>query len=224
MLDARSFMQCLALVSVVGLAGCATSGTAQRDVDKTLDDAEATVYKMQSDPRRVVLQDNLKKAKAIVIFSRGDARGVALGRIAGTPGWSGPAFYNIVTLDAGSGNMGTTGLRAGKQNLELVLLAMNDKAMAWLISPRLPGQHDLRVFPVTEASGRGPREAVDVIVFARKNSGENVEVTGGPIISIDSAANQSYYGRAAAPNDILKQRNDTNPAAAALQKAVSTVE
>jgi lipid-binding SYLF domain-containing protein len=217
-------MKCLALVSVLGLAGCATSGTVERDLDKTLDEAEATVYRMQSDPRRAVLQDNLKKAKAIVIFSRGDARGVALGRVAGKPGWSGPAFYNIVTLDAGSGKMGTAGLRAGKQNLELVVLAMNDKAMAWLFTPRLPGQHDLLVFPVTEASGRGPRNAVDVIVFAGKDSGDNAELAGGPIISIDSAANQSYYGRTAAPNDILRQSNANTPAAASLQKAVSTAE
>jgi lipid-binding SYLF domain-containing protein len=224
MLNARSFMRCLALVSVVGLAGCATSGTVQRDLDKTLDAAEATVHKMQSDPRRAVLQDNLKKTKAVVIFSAGDPRGVALARIAGTPAWSGPAFYNIVTLDAGGGPMGTTGLRASKQNLEMVLLAMTDKAMDWLKTPRLPGTHDLRIFPVTQASARGPREAADVIVFARKNNGEDVQVFGGLMISLDTTANQDYYGRTVAPSDILTQRSVNTPGVAALQKAVSAVQ
>jgi hypothetical protein len=88
------------------------------------------IVKMQGDSMQAILLDNMSNAKAIIIFSPRNERAVVLARAVDAQGSSGPAFYNIFTLDATSEPMGTTGLRAGKQNLEIGLLAMSDKPMA----------------------------------------------------------------------------------------------
>lgn len=215
----------ITLAGAIGCAGCA-SGPPPRDVDVSVRAAQLTFAKVQEDSGKAALHDSLARAKAILIVSPGISRAVALARSDGTQGWSGPAFYNVTMLDAMGGPVGGAGLSAGQQSLELVALAMSDKALAWFMAPPLPATSDMAVYTATGASGyagRGADEA-DMLVFATQEGARGVARFGSPLISIDKAANQSYYGRPVTPADILVTQSVSNPSAAPLQKAVAAAE
>jgi lipid-binding SYLF domain-containing protein len=113
-------------------------------------------------------------------------------------------------------------------------LAVSDKALAWFMKPRLPGTDDLAVYTaagtVTGTSRRVVANAAeaDLLLFTTKpgakEGAKSVAQFGSPFISVDASANQSYYGRAVTPADILMTQSVSNPSAAPLQKAIATSE
>lgn len=212
----------------IALAGCA-SGPPQRDLQSTVHAAEATLARFQNDPAMESLRENMKDAKAILIVSPHVGRAVALFRDAATQEWSGPAFYQVVRIQAAGGRLGGGGFSVGEQNLELVALAMTDKALEWFLSPQLPGISDMHVVAggaTSATSGRGASGTADMMVFASSQMKQDKRI--GPldntVVSIDKAGNQSYYGSPVTPADILVRRSVSNPDAKPLQKAVATLD
>lgn len=213
------------------LTGCA-SGPPQRDLQSSIRAAEATLAKFQDDPEMASLRKNMKDAKAILIVSPHVARGVALSRDAAMQEWSAPAFYQVARIEAAGGTggrLGGGGFAVGQQNLELIVLAMTDRALEWFLSPHLPGTGDLNVVAgggAAATSGSGTSGTADMMMFFLSNM---KDVKGSDslrniVVSIDKAGNQSYYGSPVTPADILVKRSVSNPDAESLQKAVTALD
>jgi lipid-binding SYLF domain-containing protein len=212
----------------VALAGCA-SGPPQRDLQSSVRAAEATLAKFQNDPEMASLRANMKDAKAILIVSPHVARGVALSRNAETQEWSAPAFYQVARIEAAGGRLGGGGFSVGAQNLELVALAMTDKALEWFLSPHLPGTSDMNVVAggsAAASSGSGTSGAPDMMVFMSPKlaDAKGIGTLRNIVVSIDKAGNQSYYGSPVTPAEILVKRSVSNPDAEPLQKAVAALD
>lgn len=213
------------------LAGCA-SGPPQRDLQSSVRAAEATLAKFQNDPEMASLRENMKDAKAILIVSPRVARGVVLTRGKGTQSWSGPAFYQVARIEATGGTggrIGGGGFAVGEQNLELIALAMTDKALEWLLAPQLPGMAGMNVAAASgpaATSGGGTSRTADVVIFvpSKLKDAEEIGSLRNTIVSIDKAGNQSYYGSPVTPADILVKRSVSNPDAEPLQKAVTALD
>lgn len=206
------------------LAACA-SGPPRRDLDASVLAAQNLLAKFQNDPENEVLRDKLKEAKAILIVNPGIDRGVVLARKDDNQEWCGPAFYRITRMEAAGGGTGGAGFTAGRQDLELIALAMTDKALAWFMSPQLPGTSDMTFLPVTGTSSGG-RGTADIVLFTRPEARKRISHFDGSnfdgaFVTIDQAGNQSYYGRPATPSEILIIQSVTSPNASSIQKAVA---
>lgn len=212
-------MMCIGLS--VALAGCA-AGPRQESLQSSVQAAQGTLAKFQGDPLiEPLLRKNMKEAKAVLIVTPRVMRGVVLTREGGTQKWSGPAFYQVTNIAAAGGRAaGGMGFTTGEQDLELVGLAMNDKALNWLLAPTVPGSGG-----VSLAEVRGnERPSADMLLFSASQvvrNGARVGQLSHTILSIDKAANQSYYGRAATPADILIKHSVSNPNAEPLRKSVA---
>jgi lipid-binding SYLF domain-containing protein len=220
----------ISLLCTIGLLGCAASGPPQRVVDDNIRAAQDTFSKVQADSAGADFHESLKKAKAVLIITPGNNRAVALARSNNAQGWSSPAFYNVTMLGTGA-RTGTMGFSKVPNTLQLVALAMSDKAVAAFVKPRLPGTDDLTVYTVSGTMTGGSRRLAanaaeaDLLVYTtRQGAGDlakSMAEFGSPLISIDVAANQSYYGRPVTTADILMSQTVSNPSAAALQKTVA---
>lgn len=223
--DSRNWLRgwllvCLACLAT--LAGCA-SGPTHRELDASIRAAESTLSNVQETSRTEVLRAYLKRAKAVFIVSSGEPRAIALARSDAEDGWSGPAFYNITEISASGKAAGGSGFAAVRHRFELVALAMSDKAMDWLVAPRLPGKTDLNIIAAGALRGRSAVEA-DLVVFATREGAREMAEFGTPLITVDRAANQSFYGHLVTPADILINQSVDNPEAVHLQDALAAVE
>jgi lipid-binding SYLF domain-containing protein len=213
----------MALLCSGGVIGCAST-TPKSELDVSVRAAESVLAGFQGDPAKELLRDKLKEAKAILIVSPGVDRGVVLARKEYDGKWSSPAFYRITKVEASGGASGGAGFTAGKQDIELIALAMTDKALDWFMSPQLPGKSSMSILRAGAGTSGGGR--ADVVLFLKPEAdGRRVHIEGanigGAFVSFDKAGNQSYYGRPATPAEILILQSLTNPDAAALQKAVA---
>lgn len=211
----------LALLCASAFAGC-SSAPPKSELDASVSAAQNVLARFEADPVNAELRDRLRDAKAVLIVSPGMARGVVLARRNGQ-GWSGPAFYYVTRLEAAGGGTGGAGFTAGKQDLEMIAVAMTDKAMAWFMSPRLPGESGLALLSMPNTSGGGGRPA-DMVLFNRTETGKRAATFDNTtLVSIDRAGNQTYYGRDATPSDILVTQSVTSPSpgAVSLQKAMA---
>ncbi len=210
-----------ACVFVLLLAGCASTGT-RDEARASVKAAEETLANFQRDPDMTWLQQNMKKAKAVMvspnIFQAGfivggsGGSGVVLAR-GGPNGWSGPAFYKIATANVG--------LQAGAQSSEMVALIMTEKALNSLLSTSFKLGGDISVAAGPVGAGVGAPITADMVVFTRSKGlygGLNLD---GTVISIDEAGNRSFYGRPATPVDILVKRTVSSPDGMALARIAS---
>jgi lipid-binding SYLF domain-containing protein len=211
---------CLSLL----LAACATTKT-QDETRAITDEAEVTLSRFLRDPDMTWLQKNLPKAKGVMVcpkiiqagFIVGGAGGscVVMARRSSGKGWHGPAFYKIATA--------SIGLQAGAQASEMVALLMTDKALNSLLSTsfKLGGDVSIAAGPI--GAGAGAPVTADMVNFVRSKGlygGINLD---GSVITIDDAANQSFYGRPATPVDILVKGSVRSPTGSSLARALSAV-
>lgn len=203
------------------LTACA-AGPHPGNVQDSVSAAQGTLESLQNDPMiGPPLKANLKNAKAILIATPRVTRGVVLARGAGTQKWFGPAFYQLTNIAGAGGRSGGMGFTVGEQELELVAVAMNDKALNWLLAPTMPGSGGINM---AEVSGNQRPPSADMLLFSRSQvvqDGKRVGQLSHTVVSIDKAANESYYGRSVTPEDILVKHSVNNPNAESLQKAVA---
>jgi lipid-binding SYLF domain-containing protein len=189
---------CLCLL----LAACATPRT-HEETRETVNAAEAAFSRFARDPEMRWMQENLPKAKAVMICPRILQAGFIIGGAGGrcvvvarrASAWSGPAFYKIAT--------GSLGLQAGAQASEMVVLVMTDKAVNSLLATsfKLGGDVSIAAGPI--GAGAGAPVTADMVSFVRSKGlygGINLD---GSVITVDDNANQAFYGRAVTPVDIL---------------------
>ncbi|RJG05712.1 hypothetical protein D3870_06490 [Noviherbaspirillum cavernae] len=196
------------------LGGCASTAPTANP-QSSVNAALATVSAFKNDAETQWLWDNLKRARAVLIVSPRFNTGVALTLDSGSGIWSGPAFYNVVRIDATG-----AGMRVGEQNTEMIAAVMSQKALNWLLSPSLP-RGELNIVTGPYEPGNSVPANADVVVFSRTKGEYGPLNLAGMLIAIDKAANQTYYGLAVTPEEILMRRRVSRPEALPLQKALT---
>ncbi|MGE5089943.1 MAG: lipid-binding SYLF domain-containing protein, partial [Candidatus Levyibacteriota bacterium] len=109
---------------------------AQSDQQKLVNQAEATLNNFLRDPEMKWLQQNLHRAKAVLIapevvkagfiFGGSGGRAVLLARDAKTGRWRGPVFYTMATA--------SVGFQAGIAASENVTMVMTEKGVNTLLA------------------------------------------------------------------------------------------
>jgi lipid-binding SYLF domain-containing protein len=212
------------LVTCLGLllGGCASTSTPD-DARATADASQATLSHFMKDPDMSWLQQNMPRAKAVLISPRilqagfivGGSGGNAIlhARTSGSPGWTGPAFYKLGT--------GSVGLQIGAESAEMVALVLTDKALNSFLSSDFKLGGDVSVAAGPVGAGTGAPVTADMVVYVRAKglyAGLNLS---GSVVSIDDKGNNAFYGRQVTPVDILVKHTATNSSGNALAQEVA---
>ena len=208
---------------LVSMLVCASSAAlAQAEQQKLVDEAYTSLSNFMRDPDMSWLQQNISRAKAVVIapallkagfiFGGSGGRAVVIANEGGK--WSGPAFYTMATA--------SVGFQAGVSVSEALTLVMTDKGLNSLLSTsvKLGGDASVAAGPV----GAGAKSDVvaDFITFSRSKGvygGLNLD---GTVIGISNDWNEVYYNKKGIlPPDILVRRTVHNKGGDKLLAAVS---
>ena len=214
-----------ALLGMIILAGaftgCATTPSAD-EPQKLVADARTTLSNFLRDPDQTWIQQNLSRAKGVLIapqivkagfiFGGSGGRGVLVARDGRT--WAGPAFYDLATA--------SVGFQAGVEVSEVVIVVMTEKGLNSLLSPsfKIGGDASIAAGPV--GAGAKADITADLIAFARAKGvygGLNLD---GTVVNTNDGWNSVYYGRSVLPPDILIRKSVTNPNAAPLLQEVAS--
>jgi lipid-binding SYLF domain-containing protein len=210
------------LVSMfVAASGVALGKTDQQNL---VNAADKSLGNFMRDPDMNWLQNNISRAKAVMIapelvkagfiFGGSGGRAVVLARDAKTGKWVGPAFYTMATA--------SVGFQAGISVSENVTLVMTEKGLNSLLSTsvKLGGDASVAAGPV----GAGAKSDIvaDFITFSRAKGvygGLNLD---GTVISITNDWNELYFQKKGilAP-DILVRMTAHNKGADKLIASIS---
>jgi len=207
-----------ALLVAATLAGCATDRPASSaDPAVLVADARSTLSNFLRDPDQGWIQDNIGRARAILIAPQIVKAGFILGGSGGRAvlvardgrAWIGPAFYDLGTA--------SVGFQAGVEVSEAVMLVMTEKGLNSLLSTsfKLGGDASIAAGPV----GAGARSTVtaDIIAFSRAKGVYGGVNFDGTVVYANVGWNDAYYGRSnVLPPDILIRKTATSPKSAAL--------
>ena len=208
----------LGVLVAAALAGCATDSTVSpSEPDRLVADARSTLSNFIRDPDQTWIQDNLSRARAILIAPQVVKAGFIFGGSGGRAvlvardgrAWVGPAFYDLATA--------SVGFQAGVEVSEVIIVVMTDKGVNSLLSTsfKIGGDASIAAGPV----GAGAKSTVtaDLISFARAKGvygGLNLD---GTVVYANTGWNDAFYGRNnLLPPDILIRRTATSPKASAL--------
>ena len=201
-----------ALVVAMAL-GFAASASAQGDQQVLINQADTTLSNFMRDPEMKWLQQNIGRAKAVLIapeivkagFIIGGSGGRAL-LVAREGGkWVGPAFYTLATA--------SVGFQAGVAASEMVTLVMTDKGMNSLLASTFKFGADASVAAGPVGAGAKSDVTADLIAFSRSKGvygGLNLD---GTVVSSNDDWNKAYYGKPALPPDILVKASVSNKSA-----------
>jgi len=209
------FFQCLASLSGAALA--------QSEPEKLVIAAEKTFDNFVRDPDMTWIQQNLAKARAVLIapavvkagfiFGGSGGRAVLLATDPKTGKWHGPAFYTLATA--------SVGFQAGIELSEVVMLVMTDRGLNSLLGGtfKLGGDVGIAAGPV----GAGAKSSItsDFVSFNRSKGiygGLNFD---GSSVSLNDDWNQSYYKQSATSTDILVRYSAVNGHSAKLLEALA---
>jgi lipid-binding SYLF domain-containing protein len=214
------------LVTGVLFLSYAPARSADRDeVQRLVDRAQVTFKEFMHDSTYAWLQQNLDRAKGVLIFPQVLKGGFVWGGSGGTGvllvrdegNWSQPAFYTMGSV--------TLGLQIGGEASEVLVLAMTRKAVDSLYSSsfKLGGDVSVAVGPVgagAKANVDIPNVTADFITFTKTRGlygGLNLE---GAVIAVRDSLNHAYYGRTVRPIDIVEKHMVANRGSAELRESL----
>jgi len=210
------------LALVLAFAGTALPAAAATEPEQHVIMAEKTLSNFLRDPNMSWFQENLPRAKGLIIvptvvkvgfvFGGSGGRAVYVARDEKTGAWAGPAFYNLSTA--------SVGFQIGVEVAEVVVMVMTDKASNSLLATnfKLGGDASVAAGPV----GAGAKASIqeDFVSFSRSKGlygGLNFE---GSIVQTADDWNRTYYGKAVLPPDIVMKQSVHNRQADDLLKMV----
>lgn len=209
---------CLGLL----LGGCSSTGTLD-DARATASAAQTTLERFTRDPDMRWLQQNLPRARAILISPRILQAGFIVGGSGGKAvlyarsprgaGWSGPAFFTLGT--------GSIGLQAGAESTEMVALVLTEKALNSFLSTGFKLGGDVSVAAGPVGAGTGAPINADMVVYVRAKGLYGGLNLSGSVVSVDDAANSGFYGRQVTPVDILVKHSAVNALSNSLTQEVA---
>jgi len=196
---------------------------AQAEQQKLVDAADASLANFLKDPEMKWLQQNIGRAKAVLIspevlkagfiFGGSGGRAVLLARDPKSGKWAGPAFYALATA--------SVGFQAGVSVSEVMMLVMTDKGMNGLLAPSFKIGGDASVAAGPVGAGASSNIVADLISFARAKGvygGLNLD---GTVVAVANDWNKAFFGKDVLPPDILIRMSVTNKAADPLLAAVA---
>jgi lipid-binding SYLF domain-containing protein len=206
----------IAMVAAASTALVATPVEAQTEQQKLVVAAEKTLSNFLRDPDMTWLQNNIGRAKAVLIapqivkagfiFGGSGGQGVLVAHNAGK--WVGPAFYTLATA--------SVGFQAGVEVSEAVTLVMTDKGMNSLLASTMKIGGDASVAAGPVGAGAKSDIVADLVTFSRSKGvygGLNLD---GTVVAVSDDWNSAYYGKKVLPPDILVRANVSNKQAAGL--------
>jgi lipid-binding SYLF domain-containing protein len=206
-----------AAVAVVTLGFAATAAQAQSEQQKLVNAADATLSNFMRDPEMKWLQQNIHRAKAVLISPEIVKAGFIIGGSGGrgvlvarepSGKWVGPAFYTLATA--------SIGFQAGVAASEMVTLVMTDKGMNSLLASSFKFGGDASVAAGPVGAGAKSDVVADLIAFSRSKGiygGLNLD---GTVVSTNDEWNTAYFGKKVLPPDILVRANVSNKDASKL--------
>lgn len=189
--------------------------------------SRGTLTDLMNDENFSWLHTHLRSAKGVLIFPQILKAGFFLGGSGGTGvllvrneasgTWSDPAFYTLGSV--------TFGLQFGGEAAEVVMVALNKKAIDSLLSSsvKLGGDVSIAIGPIgggVKGAVTVPEVTADFVSFAKSKGlygGLNLE---GSVMQVRDGLNSSYYGKEITPKDILTRKPIDVSGAAELRSAL----
>ena len=212
-----------AMLFVFAALGFTAAAQAQSEQQKLVDASDATLSNFMRDPEMKWLQQNIHRAKAVLIspeivkagfiIGGSGGRGVLVAREGGSGKWVGPAFYTLATA--------SIGFQAGVAASEMITLVMTDKGMNSLLSNSFKFGADASVAAGPVGVGAKSDVVADLIAFSRSKGiygGLNLD---GTVVSTNDDWNSAFFGKKVLPPDILVRAKVTNKGADKLIAAVA---
>jgi len=213
----------MSIVVVAGLlASCASTPPSSAEPERLVSDAQVTLRNFLRDPDQTWIQDNLSRARAVLIapqlvkagfiFGGSGGRAVLVARDGRT--WVGPGFYDLATA--------SVGFQAGLEVSEAVIVVMTEKGLNSLLSNSFKIGADASIAAGPVGAGAKSTVTADLISFTRSKGvygGLNLD---GTVVHSNVPWNDAYYGRSnVLPPDILIRKSATSPKATPLLTEVA---
>jgi lipid-binding SYLF domain-containing protein len=221
----KTLMQrlCGAAMIAATAIGFSANANAQGDQQVLVDQATTTLNNFMRDPEMKWLQQNIGRAKAVLISPEIVKAGFIIGGSGGRAvlvaknggKWVGPAFYTLATA--------SVGFQAGIAASEMVTLVMTDKGMNSLMASTFKFGGDASVAAGPVGAGAKSDVTADLIAFSRSKGvygGLNLD---GTVVNSNSDWDKAYYGKAVLPPDILMKNAASNKGADKLLAEISKV-
>jgi len=212
---------CGAAMIAASAIGFIANANAQGDQQVLVDQATTTLNNFMRDPEMKWLQQNIGRAKAVLIspeivkagFIVGGSGGRALLVAKNGGKWVGPAFYTLATA--------SIGFQAGVAASEMVTLVMTDKGFNSLMatSTKLGGDASVAAGPV--GVGAAADVTADMVAFTRSEGLYGGVNLTGTVLGVNNDWNAAYYYPKITPFDIFVRFDLNNPQAADLADAVA---
>jgi lipid-binding SYLF domain-containing protein len=187
-----------------------------------VDNAYATFANFMSDQNYTWLHENLKDARALLIYPQVIKGGFIIGGSGGsgvllvkdekTGDWSQPVFYTIGAM--------SIGLQLGGEVAEMLVMVMSDTGIDSLYASsfKLGGEASIVIGPV--GSGAKQNAMADFVSFAKSKgvyAGLNLE---GSVVAVRDSLNEAYYGKAVRPVEIVVEKKVSNNGSAQLREGL----
>ena len=199
----------VALVTAVAATAIAPLAYAQSEQQKLVAASETTFANFVRDPDMTWFQQNVGRAKAVLIapevvkagfiFGGSGGRAVLVAKDAKSGKWAGPAFYTLATA--------SVGFQAGVAVSEAVTLVMTEKGMNSLLASSFKMGGDASVAAGPVGAGAKSDVVADLVTFSRSKGvygGLNLD---GTVVKTSDDWNDAYYGKKVLPPDILVRMN-----------------
>ena len=211
----RTARRWLGLLAVASIASASGHAFAQSEQQQLVNASEVTFSNFMRDPDMTWMQRHIGRAKGVLIAPKVVKAGWILGGSGGravlfardnqTGRWAGPAFYNV--------GAASVGFQAGVAVSETVTLVMTEKGMNSLLATSVKLGGDVSVAAGPIGAGANSDVTTDLVAFSRAKGiygGLNLE---GSVIDVADNWNQTYYGTAVLPPDILVRATTHNDGA-----------
>ena len=196
---------------------------AQSEQQKLVNSASKTLSNFLRDPDMTWLQNNIGRAKAVLIapqiakagfiFGGSGGRAVLIAHESPAGKWGGPAFYTLATA--------SVGFQAGVSVSENVTLVMTEKGLNSLLANSVKVGADASVAAGPIGAGAKSDIVADLVTFSRAKGvygGLNLD---GTVIAPSNDWNNAYYGKNVLPPDILIRMSAHNKQSDALLNQVA---
>jgi lipid-binding SYLF domain-containing protein len=193
-----------ALLAIL-LAASASAALAQSEQQKLVDAADRTFNNFLRDPDMTWLQQNIGRAKGVLIapevakagfiFGGSGGRAVLVARDPKSGKWIGPAFYTMATA--------SVGFQAGIAVSEMLTLVMTEKALNSLLSDSVKLGPDASVAAGPVGAGAKADVVTDLVSYSRSKGlygGVNLD---GTVVAVSKDWNERFYGKPVSAPDIL---------------------
>jgi SH3 domain-containing YSC84-like protein 1 len=198
-------MTAAAFVVLASAAILMAPAQAQSDQQKLVNASSTTLANFLRDPDMTWLQNNIGRAKAVLIapqiakagfiFGGSGGRAVLVARDGTSGKWAGPAFYTLATA--------SVGFQAGVSVSENVTLVMTEKGLNSLLANSVKVGADASVAAGPVGAGAKSDIVADLVTFSRAKGvygGVNLD---GTVIAPANDWNKAYFGKDVLPPDIL---------------------